>query len=253
MPLTEIDPNQLPVESKENNRKRRRSDSALLHKPKAVKLDDNDSNGDTVDTETHWRKLFMNLQQERVTAAERNLYLFMQESEKREETLKNYIHHLESDLGKQKEALELSEQQTKQVSELQERIDELVNQQQVADKSLEAAATQLEEYKESDKAQQSDLDQQDAEISMYKLLTGTTVHWNGKSEEPMECCVTNPTSKVSTKFQLCKSDDPKMMKFVPVENVKPLPDFLHQAIEFETDECPALMQNILKGVFPEEE
>ena len=43
-----------------------------------------------------------------------------------------------------------------------------------------------------------------------------------------------------------------LLKYQPLENPERLPDFLHEEIEFESTELPPLLQNVLRGIFPEE-
>jgi hypothetical protein len=259
MPFAEIP----QCDNKENvlqqpSRKRRASEGSIL-KPKAKlaswKISSTKTENQNQGNESHWKQLFMSLQQERVTASERQLYTFMEESEQREDALKNYIRHLESELVEARKSVELSEHQASDMVELQEKLDEKDNQLKVSENSVEAMTGEMEEIKSKTTAQMEDLlnkvEQKDSEIQMYHVLTGT-VMTPGVVENSVDCRVTNVVSKVSTLYRLTTLDDnEQFMKFQSLENPDPLPTFLKQDIEFETVDCPGLFQNILKGVFPD--
>lgn len=193
----------------------------------------------------------MSLQRERVTAVESQLYTFMQDSEKREDALKKYIHDLESDLDEAKKALTLSQEQATDIVELEGQVEELHG-------VIKESAAQCEELiaeKESQETANGTLRQQmdtlEKKQALYRLVTGMEVVSSSGDENSFDCCVVNSETSVTTKFRLTSLNDGHMMKFEPTENTQPLPSFLHNAIEFERTQCPALLQNVLKGVFPE--
>lgn len=204
-----------------------------------------------MDGHSHWKRLFMSLQQERVTVVERQLFSFMEESEKREDSLKNYICHLESDLVEARKSLHLSQSQATALVELQEKLDDS----EMRIQTVRAEITRLQDQLEAKDGANSVLKAQisclNDEVQVYKLLIQTEV--TRGTEGSIECCVTNNGKKITTKFRLSKLEDDKMMMYEPVENPTPLPSFLQQAIEFERVDCPALIQNILKGIFPDDE
>ena len=249
LPFAKIEQN-VDKENFQRSRKRRASEGSIL-KPKPVVAVAHTSNNDNDSGGSHWKQLFMSLQQERVTAIESQLISFMEDSEKREDALKNYIRHLESDLKHANMSLEVSQSQTTDLVELQEKLNG-------ADDRMETMSAEVDQLKDDIEAKDavcrllgSKLMDREDEIEMYKLLTHTDV--SRGEQDSIECCVMNPIKEISTKFRLSKVEDEKMMKYEPVENPEILPAFLHEAIEFETADCPSLIQNILKGVFPDEE
>lgn len=163
----------------------------------------------------YWKNMAVSLQQQRATEAEAQLTAFAQESEKREESLKAYIHHLET--------------QIKEASS------------------------------EEKKGMQATIDKQAKEIALYQVLTGTSLcNVDPSKHVACDCTVTNSEDKKTTKFRLDSSETGEqtemMIKYEPIG--KPdasLPEFLYHAIEFEASQAPALMQNVLKGMFPDEE
>lgn len=173
----------------------------------------------------YWKNMFYSLQQQRVTAAEEQLYAFSEESERREEALKSYSLHLET-----------------QVNELKEKCGD------------------SEEKKKEMEGMQATIESQNKESALYRVLTGITVdNIDASKQVSCDCTVTNPETKRSTKFRLVSSSETSssetaMIKYEPVG--KPdssLPAFLQNAIEFDTSQAPALMQNVLKGMFPDED
>jgi hypothetical protein len=243
MPFTNVDQN-IDKENDQRSRKRRASEGSIV-KPKPVLAEQNN------DGNSHWKRLFMSLQQERVTVVERQLFSFMEESEKREDSLKNYICHLESDLVEARKSLHLSQSQTTALVELQEKLDDT----EIRLQTVRAENTRLQDQLDSKDRTNSLLKAQirclNDEVHIYKLLIQTEVARG--TEGSIECCVTNNVKEIATKFRLSKVEDDKMLMYEPIENPKPLPSFLQQAIEFERVDCPALIQNILKGVFPDDE
>jgi chromosome segregation ATPase len=243
MPFTNVEQN-IDKENDQRSRKRRASEGSIL-KPKPVVAERND------DGNSHWKRLFMSLQQERVTVVERQLFSFMEESEKREDSLKNYICHLESDLVEARKSLLLSQGQATALVELQEKLDDTQMRMQTMRAEIMRLQDQLEAKDRANSHLKAQLTNLDDDVQMYKLLIQTEV--TRGVEGSIECCVTNTIKEITTKFRLSNLEDDKMMMYEPLENPKPLPVFLQQAIEFERADCPALIQNILKGVFPEEE
>ena len=249
MPLKNID---YKVENKENEqqvRKRRASEGSVL-KPKPVfAVHDNQQESHS---DSHWKRLFMSLQQERVTVAERQLYNLMEESEKREESLKNYIRHLESDLVDARNSLKEYEIQANHHGQVQEKLDDAEMRMEVMKVELSKLHDQVEAKDRTNRLLSSTISERENSIQIYKMLTQTQVSTG--NDGIIECCVTNSSreSAPSTTFCLRKLTDETMMEYQPVENVEPLPSFLHEPIEFETAECPILMQKILNGVFPDE-
>jgi predicted RNase H-like nuclease (RuvC/YqgF family) len=218
----------------------------LKPKPVAAEQVENHDQG-----QSHWRRLFMSLQQERVTVAERQLFTLMAESDKREEALKNYIRHLESDLMAAKLKLEECQDQAAQIVDVQGKLEEAEMRIEIMKVDLAKLHDQVGAKERTNQLQTATLSQRDDAIQMYKLLTQTDL---ARGEDgAIECCVTNALKEITTTFRLTELQDQSMMKYEPVKNPEPLPTFLHQAIEFETADCPALIQNILKGVFPDEE
>lgn len=246
MPFSNIDQNQ-NKENDHRSRKRRASEGTMLKpKPVAAEQDKSQDQG-----QSHWKRLFMSLQQERVTVAERQLFTLMAESDKREEALKNYIRHLESDLVAAKLKLEECQVQAAQIVDVQGKLEDAEMRIEIMKVDLAKLHDQVGAKDSTNRLQTATLSQRDDVIQMYKLLTQAEV--TRGEDGAIECCVRNTLKNITTTFRLTEFQDQSMMKYEPVKNPEPLPAFLHQAIEFETADCPALMQNILKGVFPDEE
>jgi hypothetical protein len=89
---------------------------------------------------------------------------------------------------------------------------------------------------------------------MYQLLTGTSISnvSKKKGSKSCDCTIRNSETKRASKFRLSPLSK-ETMRFEPISHAEHLPSFLHQAIDFEISQCPALLQNILSGMFPEEQ
>jgi hypothetical protein len=193
-----------------------------------------------------------------VAAVEAQLCNFLQESEEREERLKNLIRHLENDLS---EAQKLKRETEKQMRELQTQLVEAEAQLKVSQKRIEELSNEMEAkevaYMNADQKAQRGLTHLSALLGHYQLLTGVQLTLVGN--EAMECRVTNAQTKISTKFRLspfaCPSGSQalSLIKFEPLENASQLPSFLHRPMSFERADCPILMQNILQVIFPDED
>lgn len=163
----------------------------------------------------YWKNMYESLQQERTTQAEQQLLEFSEESEKREEALKSYIHHLET-----------------QVHELKESAQEAEELQNIVDNQTK----QLEICKLLTGTTFSHVDSSSKQVSCV-------------------CTVLNPETKKSTKFRLVSSSSKtKMIKYEPIGKVDAsLPHFLHSPIEFEACQGTGFLQHVLKSMFPDEE
>ena len=240
----------LPVIKKQRPLKRRASEGM---RPLA-ELEDAEEAG-------YWRKMFKALQAERITAAEGQLYAFMEESEKREGSLKRYIRQLESDLEEAKKALLLSQNQADEVVGLQNQVEELEG-------VVRGSARQCDDLMESQRANKEELESLQKQVEavqeenrLYKLMSGLEISVAKEapasaSGEGFACKVFNPETLVKAGFRISSTKDNNsneggMMKFEPTENAEVLPRFLHNPIEFEPSQCPALLQNVLKAIFSE--
>jgi hypothetical protein len=163
-----------------------------------------------------------------VTAAEAQLQALTEEGIARERALKNYAHHLEGENAALKARLS-SNDRTTSTGPSNAGNSEVVR--------LSAA-----------------LQEKDALVSMYQLLTGTSISnvSKKKGSKSCDCTIRNSETKRASKFRLSPLSK-ETMRFEPISHAEHLPSFLHQAIDFEISQCPALMQNILSGMFPEEQ
>jgi len=193
--------------------------------------------------------MFYSLQNQRVTEAEEQLHAFAEESETREESLKAYIHHLETHV---KDLKENRSQETgrKEMEEMQA----TMNSQK---KELDEMKVTLKETRKEVEGMQATVESQKKEIELHRLLTGTTFT-NVDASKQVSCDVTvkNSETNKSTKFRLESLEDNEtpMIKYEPIGKAdSSLPEFLHDAIEFDTSQAPALMQNVLQGMFPDED
>lgn len=218
---------------------------------------------------SHWQRLFVTLQNERVTQAEENLTAFCQESERREDALKTYIAHLESELREAKQTAKRCERQATDIIEWQSKNEALETTNKKQHETILKQLTRLEEKEqiieqhcqklrslENDynaaknilETATTKVKEQENALHCYKMLTGTTfVISNNK----MECTVTNEEKKTFMKFDLTELGNKSDMKYVPIANVTVLPKFLHQAVEFPKSDTPSFLQLVLKGLFPE--
>ena len=251
--------------------------------------------------------MFRALQAERVTAAEGQLYAFMEESEKREETLRKYARRLESDLAEAKKAMALAEQQTQQVVELEDKVEELESVVRESAKQCEDLRNAQRETTTRFEDQTKKLKTMSHDMEVYGLMSGLEV--SNVTDTGFFGVVANPETNVRVAFRIERLDEPEestetksngdkdqenvdddshvngdgdgdgagnpnkdadvkadndnrsnsnsnsktkdsgMMRFEPILNGKVLPSFLQSPIEFETSQCPALLQNVLKAVF----
>jgi hypothetical protein len=218
---------------------------------------------------SHWQRLFATLQNERVTQAEENLTAFCQESERREDALKTYIAHLESELRAAKQTVKLCESQAKDIIELQSKNEELETTIKIQHATILKQVTRLEEKeliieqqcqtllslendckaaKDTVESATTKVKEQENALQCYKMLTATTFV---VSNNKMECTVTNEDKNTFMKFNLKELENKSDMKYVPIANVTVLPKFLHQAVEFPKSDTPSFLQLVLKGLFPE--
>jgi flagellar motility protein MotE (MotC chaperone) len=197
------------------------------------------------DGQTDWENLFKALQAERVTKAEALMYAYRRESEEREKLMRAYNQELEHDNKKLKDEISRVDEQKIQIQELQKQVEEL--------KSTTA--------------------EQGAVIRIYKSFTGATFSNFTVSEDKhkaldCDCTVKNPETKFETKFRISTvsadgnnadgqneetAEGMEILKYQPLKSQEILPDFLHGEIEFQSSQLPPLLQNILRGIFPDEE
>jgi chromosome segregation ATPase len=244
MPFATLD---LNIEGKENQeniaRKKRRASEGSFIKPKPVKAE-------LDETDSQWKKLFFSLQQERVTLAERQLVAIMEESEARDNSIKNYVAHLEQSIVETQNSLQRSQSELEMLVDVQKKLDEAELRISTTKSEMQKLIDHLEAKESKNQVLFQQLMEREDRINMYKLITQTDIERN--SEGSIECCVTNTTKNITTKFRLTKLEDVSMMTYEPVDNVEPLPPFLRQAIEFEVSDCPALLHHVFRGVFPDE-
>lgn len=172
-----------------------------------------------------WREQYLQLQHERVTEAEEQLQTFAEESEKREQTLKIYAHHLELENKQLKEA------------------------EREADAKLAKLSNERSEM-------QTTIQTQAHELRLYKTLTATTVSNVDQSKEvACDWTVAKEESNQSLTFRLTSlsnedENSPMMVQYELLSKPKiDLPEFLQSAIEFEVVETPGLLQHVLKTLF----
>lgn len=208
------------------------------------------STADPTTATTDWETLFKALQAERVTKAEALLYAYRQESEEREKLMRSYNLELEDENQKLKSELTAKAEQTQQFQDLENQVQQL----------------------------QTTMESQAVTIQAFQKFTGATLSNFASSDKNdttkhdslnCDCTVTNPETKVMTKFRITtvssnaaaknltdeNGDDNKqdtLLKYQILENPTPLPEFLHEEIEFESSQLPPLLQNVLAGIFPDE-
>ena len=181
--------------------------------------------------QSNWEQLYHQLKAERVTKAESLLYAYQEESEEREQLMRSYNQELEQDNKRLKRGALIVSQQKQQIQDLQKQMQEL--------KALQA--------------------KQETTIGIYRAMTGATLsNLPNNNQLDCDCTFTNPETKVTTTFRLStvqKDPAPEqaILKYTPLENPQPLPSFLHEEIEFESTQLPPLLQNVLRGIFPEDE
>lgn len=209
---------------------------------KKRKVEDIDSGVEDASNQVRWENLFRELQAERITKAEELLHAHVRECEEREKLMRSYNQELESENQALRSKLATEPEQQQQLQELQ---------------------TQLKDL-------QSKLSVQNATIQAYQKLTGTTLSNVCVNDEDdikhfleCECTVQNTESKTTTRFQIstvfssdkANEEDTRgaILKYRSLENPHQLPEFLHEEIEFESSQLPPLLQNVLRGMFPEED
>mmetsp|Transcript_18121 Transcript_18121/g.25540 ORF Transcript_18121/g.25540 Transcript_18121/m.25540 type:complete len:290 (+) Transcript_18121:112-981(+) len=213
--------------------------------------DDEEKNNHNYNDPAYWRNMFYALQKERVTAAEAQYYALTAEISKREEALKNYAMYLEEEVKSFK-----TKQQTKE--------------QEVTNLKLQLDAKSTE------------IRQKEKEIDQYHMMTGMTFmtttapNYGSINNDKMmvveeqeettkhgviDCTVENEEKKSCAQFRISPVNDGNnennesimLSRYEPIQGCEKLPRFLQSAIEFETKDCPSLLRNVLKGVFPDDE
>lgn len=179
----------------------------------------------TTENARFWCDQYRQLQHVRVTEAEEQLQTFVEESEKRESSLKIYAHHLELE--------------NKQLKE--------------AKREADAKVTQLSNERSE---MQTTIQMQAHELRLYQTLTATTVSNVDQSKEvACDWTVAKEGSNQSLAFRLTSlskegENSPLMIQYELLSKPKiDLPDFLQGAIEFEAAETPGLLQHVLKSMF----
>ena len=115
----------------------------------------------------------------------------------------------------------------------------------------------------------SDINKHKRIYQIYRTLTGTTLE--NISDTSFDCTVANHGAQKASQLRLTTissdvtvNEGPKRskptpdkavictMRCEPLVHPEHLPDFLRQIIEFESSQCPELMYNVMKSMFPED-
>lgn len=208
--------------------------TSQLSARKKRKVEDTDGEVQESRDQNDWEKLFKELQAERVTKAEELLHSYVRESEEREKLMRSYNQDLEAENQVLRSKLSSQPEQHQQLQDLKKQLEDL----------------------------QSKLSNQTATIQVYEKLTATTVTVNDNNREHQnmdcDCTVLNPDTKGTTKFRISTVSEGgagqlEILKFSPLENPQPLPEFLQEEIEFPSSQLPPLLQNVLRGMYPDED
>jgi len=227
--------------------------------PSKKRKSQNDNNISWIN-QKNWEQLYHELAEERITKPEQLFYAYRRESEERENLMREYNQELEQENRDLKSQLADHSQQEKNSERLQKEVND-----------LRAAVFH-----------------QKATIQAFKQMTGTTLSNVQVTGDDTNCipigydCTTenqHSKTKTHTKFRIsvvengtvsstmdihnASSAPPPpppttttttttLLKYQPLENPESLPEFLHEEIEFESTELPPLLQNVLRGIFPED-
>jgi hypothetical protein len=238
-------------------------------------LEDDKENKASNTSTKDWEELFHALQAERVTKAEALLHAYVRESEERESLMRSYNQELENANQKLRATKSNSPEQNHQrEQELQNQVQALQSQVAQQDATIRAyqqlTGTTLSNIRVPPKLE--------SETKNSTDQTATGLANNSKEGESNSihgtldcvCTVQNTETNVKTKFRIStvpavlisgEAEDnkkhaavaPSFLKYQSLENNEPLPDFLQEEIEFESTQLPQLMQNVLRGIFPEDE
>jgi hypothetical protein len=231
-----------------------------------VDVEDNDKENQA---SNDWQKLFHALQAQRETKAEALLYEYVRESEERERLMRTYNQELEN-ANQQLRAAQSNSNEKEREQELQNQVQALQAKVAHQDATIRAyqqlTGTTLSNIRVPT-ILQSETNSGDPTTGLVNTNSNTAETNANKSTLDCVCTVENPETKVKTKFRISavspvltgdEEDDKEaealsFLKYESLENNEPLPDFLRAEIEFESTQLPQLLQNVLRGIFPEEE
>ena len=228
-------------------------------------------NGTSDPSPNNWEQLYKELAAERVTKPEQLFYAYRRESEEREKLMRSYNHDLENDNQALKSQLANSTEQKQTIQTLQNQLAEgkatisnqaatirafqqmtgatLSNVHEVATSNDERAAAHEIGYDctMENKNPHSRKARTKFRISVVGRVPVPVDHHQQPQQQQKEEENDNEASEASD-----KTTTTTLLKYQPLENPQPLPEFLHEEIEFESTELPPLLQNVLRGIFPEE-
>jgi hypothetical protein len=220
--------------------------------------DDNDTDKEN-NLSKDWEKLFHAIQAERVTKAEALLHAHVRESEERERLMRTYNQELEN----ANQALRAAKSNA---PEQEHRERELENQVQALQAKVAKHDATIRAYQQLTGATLSIVGVPPKLESETNSIDQTTTGQVNKCVLDYVCTVQNSETNVKTKFRISTvsavqsgedkkraAEAPTILKYESLENNEPLPDFLREEIEFESTQLPQLLQNVLRGIFPEEE
>lgn len=258
--LKENEPNEQPETKLASSCKKRRINANCTN-----------GNNDSDPTPKNWEQLYKELAAERITKPEQLFYAYRQESQERETLMRDYNQDLENDNKKLKASLADHTEQKQTVQNLKNQLAE-------KDATLSHQAATIRAYQQMTGATLSNIQQvagiHDAEPNdigydctmenknpgSHNARTKFRISVVGKipldtdpsepqkpGEQQQQQTTKEPSEKSPTSTAMTT-----LLKYQPLENPEHLPDFLHEEIEFESTELPPLLQNVLRGIFPEE-
>lgn len=262
--LKENEPNKLAATTIKSDS----SMAAAMESLKKRKMNKNNGDNNYSDsTPRNWEQLYNDLAAERLTKPEQLFYAYRQESEEREKLMRDYNQDLENDNQRLKSSLASN-------TELKQTIQNLQNELAEGQATLSRQAATIRAYQQMTGATLSNIQEaassngapndigydcimENKNPGSSNARTKFRISVVGKISVEADLQEPKPTSSESQKEPSETSRDTTtatttLLKYQPLENPERLPDFLHEEIEFESTELPPLLQNVLRGIFPEE-
>lgn len=233
-----------------SSRKRRAADTAAAVASTSTDTDTNTTTGAAQDTDevAYWKRQFYDLRNKRETEAEAQYNLLKERSEQRERALKNYTLDVERQLAEAKERLKEASAAAKAEAEAAAAADKKAD----ANTSSIGASNDVQSQQLAEATATMRVLQQI--ISHYKMLTG--IKLTNATPQSLDVAVRNVKRGTAASFRLTSvgsSNNEMSLRMDPLDGREHLPEYMRTAIEFDIDQCPALVREVLDGMFPDEQ
>mmetsp|Transcript_20706 Transcript_20706/g.45207 ORF Transcript_20706/g.45207 Transcript_20706/m.45207 type:complete len:294 (+) Transcript_20706:165-1046(+) len=228
-----------------------------------------ETNEDDDEEAAYWKRQFYDLRNKRETEAETQYQVLKDRTQQREKSLKAYIRDIEEQLAEAKGTIKASAAALA-AAEAAAAAAETSAASAAAEAAAKAAETEQSKESNDNTDNSSGIRDQLSEasttiriqkqiISHYKMLTGIKV--DNVTSQSLDVTVRNVKRGTAANFRLTSvrstaansTGEEISLRLDPLEGTEHLPEYMRTAIEFEVDQCPTLMREVLDNMFPDEE